>query len=81
MAGPFRIVVSQWAVKHIHNGFSWYEEQKEGLGHQFMEEIDACLQQIAAQPTIYSQLNAKFRRAKVARFPYLIIYEIRGLLY
>lgn len=78
MEAPFRIQVSQRAALQMHNGFNWYENQKEGLGNEFMEEIDVCLQQIAVQPTVFSWLNTKFRRAKLPQFPYVIIYQVRG---
>ncbi|MGN6419506.1 MAG: type II toxin-antitoxin system RelE/ParE family toxin [Pseudobacter sp.] len=37
--------------------------------------MEACFSQIRNHPQYYTSINEKYRRLKVYRFPYLIIYE------
>ncbi|MDI3318206.1 type II toxin-antitoxin system RelE/ParE family toxin [Pinibacter soli] len=64
------------AVIDIQDAFEWYEEQKRGLGFELLDEIEAGFEKICESPFHYSSINESFRRFKIKRFPYLIIYEI-----
>ena len=57
----------------------WYEEQREGLGDDFFDKLTTVLDEIAAQPESQGfWLGSKtVRRAKLERFPYAVLYEIR----
>jgi plasmid stabilization system protein ParE len=72
----FTIRVQAEAVIEIQDAFEWYEAQKEGLGLDFIEEIESGLKHISNHPKYYTAINSQFRRFKIYRFPYLIIYEI-----
>jgi len=67
------------AIHEIRNAFDWYEEQKEGLGYEFLEEIEVCYNNLRTYPERYSYINqSSYRRIKTTRFPYILIYEIWG---
>ena len=74
----FSLVVQYEAILDIQEAFIWYEQKKQGLGFSFIEEIESGYQKITTQPLHYLVVNQRFRRLKVSRFPYLIIYEIEG---
>jgi hypothetical protein len=42
---------------------SWYEQQRGGLGHEFLDEALAMFQSIAEQPLAYPLLHRNTRRA------------------
>jgi plasmid stabilization system protein ParE len=72
----FSIVIQIEALRDLRDAFDWYEQQREGLGYEFLAEIETCYQKLVVNPEHYSYLNENFRRVKANRFPYLLIYEI-----
>lgn len=72
----YRLEFEKDAILDIRHAFEWYEKQKEGLGHFFLDELEECYQKICSYPLYYTAVNEYFRRIKVNRVPYLIIYEI-----
>ncbi|MDP9080508.1 MAG: type II toxin-antitoxin system RelE/ParE family toxin [Bacteroidota bacterium] len=72
----FALIIQDAAILEIKDAFDWYEEQKDGLGHEFIKEIEACCNSLSKYPERYSYINDLYRRIKTNRFPYIIIYEI-----
>lgn len=72
----FSIEIQIEAIWEIQDAFNWYEEQREGLGHEFLAEIETCYQKLSKDPEHYSYINEIFRRIRTNRFLYLLIYEI-----
>jgi toxin ParE1/3/4 len=66
------------AILEIQKAFIWYEEQKEGLGYEFLNEIEICYNNLKTYPERYSYVNQFYRRIKTNRFPYILIFEIWG---
>jgi plasmid stabilization system protein ParE len=67
------------ADQELAEALARYEEQRRGLGHDFLAAVDAVLQRIshfpktgAAVPQAPPHLGA--RRVPVNRFPYHIVY-------
>ena len=54
----------------------WYEEQRSGLGHQFLDEVLAAFLIIAETPLTYQVVHRRTRRALVHRFPFGIYYRV-----
>ena len=71
-------MLQEEAVLDIQVAFEWYEEKREGLGDELLQEIEHCLKEIKEHPHHYSFVNNLYRRIKTRRFPYLIVYEIEG---
>lgn len=74
----YNLVLQSEAVIDIQEAFEWYEKQQEGLGFDFIDEIESGYLKISKHPLHYTAINARFRRLKINRFPYLIIYEIEN---
>jgi plasmid stabilization system protein ParE len=53
----------------------WYEARRVGLGEDFLDRVDACLQAIRRNPFLYPVVHEDYRRALVRRFPFAIFYE------
>ena len=58
----------------------WYDEQRAGLGDEFYDEVLKSLESVGRTPLrhpIYEAIQADppFRRARVKRFPYYVIYR------
>jgi len=61
---------------HIQAAYLWYEEQRPGLGEEFLEGIDAVIESLLAFPEAYPILHRGARRVLLARFPYGLYYRI-----
>ncbi len=74
----YEVVVQLEAVLDTQEAFKWYEKKREGLGYVLIEEIEKYYKMLSKHPYHYSYINKNFRRIKVNRFPYLIIFKIDG---
>ena len=69
------------ALAELRRAAIWYDEQRPGLGDEFVEEITATLEGIGDHPNEYSVWPGTegspiaIRRALVKRFPYAIAFE------
>lgn len=70
--------VSPDAEKDISEAAKWYEEQKSGLGQEFMLSLDAIMQSIIRNPLQFPVIYKEFRRALLYRFPFAVFYIIEG---
>ena len=68
--------VQSEAIIDIQEAFEWYESLREGLGFEFIEEVESGYENICKHPQYYTAINEHFRRLKISRFPFIIIYEI-----
>jgi plasmid stabilization system protein ParE len=59
----------------LTEAYDWYEEQRRGLGEEFLNRIEASLQKIRRTPDAYPEVYKKYRRTLIRRFPYMIFYE------
>ncbi len=59
---------------------SWYEEQQEGLGQQFLDEALVALESIGAKPMLYPSVGRNTRRAVMRRFPFGVYYRVEESL-
>jgi toxin ParE1/3/4 len=75
----YELVVQSEAVVEMQKAFEWYEQQRAGLGYEFIEEIEEGFEKLARHPLHYSATNQKYRKLRIKRFPYLIIFEIEDI--
>lgn len=76
---PYNYQLSEEAESDVYDSFLWYEKQKEGLGEEFLEALDAAGQAITNNPTTYRiRYKNRVRAFVVDRFPYLILYVVNG---
>lgn len=60
----------------MDEAYNWYEDQKEGLGDDFLDCVDEKINQIQQMPELYAIVHKEIRRVAIRRFPYLIYYRI-----
>jgi mRNA-degrading endonuclease RelE of RelBE toxin-antitoxin system len=72
----FRIEVRPLAVIETIEAYDWYEEQLQGLGADFLEELDNFYKLLLQNPYIFSYYDEPVREGKINRFPYVVIYEV-----
>ncbi|MEX0771657.1 MAG: type II toxin-antitoxin system RelE/ParE family toxin [Balneolales bacterium] len=66
------------AAKELTSSIEYYEEKSEGLGAEFLDEIEYVIAQALAHPKSGTLLTKQDRRILLGRFPYEIIYEVSG---
>lgn len=71
-----KIRFSVEASTELEAAMWWYEEQRRGLGQQFLLSLEASLDSIIRTPQLYPILyKDNIRRALLKRFPYGIIFR------
>lgn len=63
--------------QELNDAYNWYESQSEGLGENFITELDHAFYSIQYMPRTWPILSDTFRRYLLKRFPYGIIYQIK----
>jgi toxin ParE2 len=66
------------AQQELDNAVAWYNEQAEGLGQEFLDELDRVVRRVLSFPLYCSEIEVGIRRCLIARFPYGLIYGIDG---
>jgi len=56
----------------------WYENQKGGLGSEFVDEIDRALRAACEAPQRFPMVLSDVQRTRIQRFPYFIFFRVRG---
>ncbi|MDX2038312.1 MAG: type II toxin-antitoxin system RelE/ParE family toxin [Isosphaeraceae bacterium] len=62
----------------IDDAYQWYERQREGLGEEFLLEVEAALARIARDPELHAIVHREVRRGRLSRFPYSAYYRIES---
>jgi len=72
----YKIELRPLATVEIIEAYDWYELQKEGLGLEFLNELDSFYESLYRNPDTYSYYEMPVREGKVKRFPYTVVYEV-----
>jgi len=70
----YKVIIRPEAEDDLKEAFSWYEDKRNGLGHDFMLQIEAGLRFIERKPEIHPAEYKGTRKHLIKRFPYKIIY-------
>jgi hypothetical protein len=62
----------------IELAFTWYEKQRRGLGFDFIDCVEASLQNVIRFPELYQEQYSNFRSCVIRRFPFSIYYTIES---
>ena len=59
----------------------WYNEQQTGVGERFLLHVVSTFRLIEANPLHYEEkFSKKFRFAKVADFPFVVVFKVKKQL-
>lgn len=69
------VIVHSEAIEELDGAISYYEDQKVGLGLDFLAEVEQALDKIQQNPNLGAVYKATgLRRYVIQRFPFLIFY-------
>jgi toxin ParE1/3/4 len=74
----YRLVADPRVDLDVAATYQWYEGEQPGLGRDFLDQLRATYDQIAAGPFQYQDLRAGVRRALLQRFPYAVYFAVEG---
>lgn len=69
-----QVKVQRQAQVDAEEAAAWYEEQRAGLGIEFVLELDAAIERAAESPESYAQQYRAARRVLLRRFPYAVYF-------
>lgn len=68
------LLIQPEAERDLAEGLAWYEEQRPGLGQEFIMGVEAALETIECHPESHPRVHGDTRRALLRRFPYGVFY-------
>lgn len=74
------LIVSVEAEADIESAFRWYEDQRVGLGTEFLWVVEAGLSSIERNPEQYPERYKRDRRLVLRRFPYSLVFLVEPAL-
>ncbi len=74
----FSLTVREEAEFDINSAFNYYENQRLGLGHDFLLCVEEGLSKIERTPLHYKIIYKQLRRIATRRFPYRIFYLVQN---
>jgi len=66
------------AETELLDAVAYFNSQSEGLGYEFAAEVKKTIERIVQYPEAWFQLSKRTRRCRTNRFPYGVIYQVRG---
>jgi plasmid stabilization system protein ParE len=66
------------ALAELRKATLHYEEKENGLGGIFLDEVEATVARILANPLAWHPLSPRTRRCRTHRFPFGLIYQTRS---
>jgi len=73
----YSLVFKPEVYDDIKIAYDWYEEQRIGLGEDFLLTLEASYAQISRMPKAYQAIYGTVRRKLTSRFPYGIFFVIK----
>ena len=70
-----KLVIAPEAEQDINEAYDWYENQRPGLGEEFLNCVEASIQRTLRSPELPTKVHLDYRRVMLRRFPYIIYYE------
>jgi len=69
--------VFRYRVKYdLQAAVDWYEEQRAGLGEDFLASVRSTFRTIELHPELYAIVHGEVRRAVMSRFPFAVFYLV-----
>jgi plasmid stabilization system protein ParE len=72
------VVFGPFADLEYEEAFDYYEAEEPGLGEKFRRAVWAAIAIVEQHPQIGQEVRPGVRKVLVRRFPYKLIYSVRG---
>ncbi len=71
-----KLIINPFAEQDILEARDWYNEQKEDLGMELLQEIKKTIMSIEHNPLKFQIVRKDIRRALIDRFPYSLFFTV-----
>ena len=71
-----RWIVRPLAESDLDHAAQWYDDQRPGLGLQFLDTVDQVFERIRVTPLQFPTVRADVRRALLHTFPYAVYFRV-----
>jgi toxin ParE1/3/4 len=65
----YKLEIRPLATMEVFEAFDWYELQREGLGVEFLDELETFYSSMLRNPSSYGFFDKPVRQGKINRFP------------
>ena len=65
------------AEREPKEAVKFYESAREGLGADFLTEVEAVTRVIKSHPLAWTPMSPRTRRCRLHRFPFGLFYQVR----
>ncbi len=72
------LIIKSVAKAEAADAHNWYEQQRRGLGGEFLAAVESVLRAVQRAPGRFAPVHGEVRKARLARFPYAIYFIWRG---
>jgi len=72
-----RLEIRPLATIEILEAYDWYELQREGLGAEFLDELESFYSTLLQNPNSYGYYDRPVRQGKIDRFPYVVVLSLK----
>ena len=69
---------SESAYKDLEESELHYNNERFGLGEEFLDEVYSAILHICDDPSIWQNIHREVQRYSLKRFPFKIIYRVEG---
>jgi plasmid stabilization system protein ParE len=66
------------AVLEYREARGWYAQRSVEAAARFVAAVDAAVQRIVEAPETLPYLEGKYRRVRLEKFPYLLVFYVRA---
>jgi toxin ParE2 len=70
-----RVIILRVARIELREAYENYQAEREGLGLRFLKEVRRTIDFVRRFPNAAPSLGKPYRRCRLHRFPYGIVYE------
>jgi len=74
----YPLLVEPEAELELEQAFNWYNDQRLGLGQEFLEGVEEVFDRIGKMPELHAIAYRTARLTLVKRFPYVVCYIFDG---
>lgn len=66
------------ALRELRAAQAWYRERSPMAAERFFEQTNRVLDRILADPSSHAVYRKDYRQLRIARYPYVLIFQVRG---
>ena len=69
----YKLEIRPLAAMEVLEAYDLYELQREGLGSEFLDELETFYNSVLRNPTSFGFYDKTVRQGKMNRFPYVVV--------